>query len=119
MQGAVRPVVIVVDFLPAQGSATDGVDLDSPSIPSRRYRCRERSTASPALHTVTGAAKVTGPAERAAIETSISRLRSGPQVASVSDPFQSGLGSKNGQVALAMVSFTAAADAKVTTAFHV
>jgi len=34
----------------------------------------------------TGTAKITGSAERAAIETSITRLRSGPQVASVSDP---------------------------------
>lgn len=64
----------------------------------------------------TGAAKVTGPAQRAAIETSITRLRSGPQVAAVSDPFASGLVSKNGQVALATVSFTAAADPDVTTA---
>jgi putative drug exporter of the RND superfamily len=64
----------------------------------------------------TGTAKVTGPAERAAIETSITRLRSGPQVASVSDPFASGLVSRNGQVAVATVSFTASADADVTTA---
>ena len=63
-----------------------------------------------------GTAKVTGPAERAAIETSIARLRSGPQVASVSDPFASGLVSKNGQVALATVSFTAAADSDVRPA---
>jgi RND superfamily putative drug exporter len=59
---------------------------------------------------------VTGSAEAAAIRTSIAGLRSGSQVASVSDPFQSGLVSKNGQVALATVSFTAAADSDVTTA---
>jgi RND superfamily putative drug exporter len=64
----------------------------------------------------TGTAKVTGLAQRAAIATSITRLRSGPQVASVSDPFASGLVSKNGQVAVATVSFTAAADSDVTTA---
>lgn len=64
----------------------------------------------------TGTAKVTGTAERAAIETSITRLRSGPQVASVSDPFKSGLVSKNGQVALAAVTFTGAANSNVTTA---
>jgi putative drug exporter of the RND superfamily len=63
-----------------------------------------------------GPAKVTGSAEKAAIETSITRLRSGPQVASVSDPFASGLVSKNGHVALATVSFRAAADSDVTTA---
>ena len=56
----------------------------------------------------TGTATVTGPAQRAAIEASIARLRSGPQVALVSDPFASGLVSKNGQVAVATVSFTAA-----------
>src|ERR1700733_751664 len=39
----------------------------------------------------TGSAKVTDAVARDAIESSIARLRSGPQVASVSDPFQSGL----------------------------
>ena len=64
----------------------------------------------------TGTAKVTDPVERDAIESSIARLRSGPQVASVSDPFQSGLVSKNGRVALATVSFAVAPDANVTPA---
>ena len=75
--------------------------------------------AAPATQVVfasTGAAKVTGPAERAAIQTSITRLRSGPQVAAVSDPFASGLVSKNGQVAVATVSFAAATDSNVTAA---
>ena len=64
----------------------------------------------------TGTAKVTGPAQRAAIQTAITRLRSGPQVAAVSDPFASGLVSKNGQVAVATVSFTAAAGPDVRPA---
>src|SRR5260370_3247396 len=38
--------------------------------------------------TTSGSAKVTDPAAKAAIETAMSRLRLGPQVSSVVDPFQ-------------------------------
>src|SRR4030088_3071997 len=47
-----------------------------------------------------GAAKVTDPADRAAIESAMAKLKSIPQVLAVTTPFQSHLVSPNGQIAL-------------------
>jgi RND superfamily putative drug exporter len=56
-----------------------------------------------------GSAKVTDPAARAAIETAMAKLKSVPQVSSVSDPFSGRLVSKSGNVALGQVQWSAAA----------
>src|ERR1039458_4494710 len=62
-----------------------------------------------AVATTGGSAKVTDPADRAAIETALSKLKSVPQVVSVVDPFQSRLISPSGQVALGQVQWSAPA----------
>ena len=54
-----------------------------------------------------GSAKVTDPSVQAAIESSLTRLKGGPQVVSVSDPFQAHAISPNGQVALSQVQYSA------------
>jgi len=92
------------------GTLSGGTTVDNFSVPgtqSQQALTQLQDTpptlAVPSTQVVfasTGTAKVTGSADRAAIETSIARLRSGPQVASVTDPFASGLVSNNGQVAL-------------------
>jgi RND superfamily putative drug exporter len=101
-----------------------GTTVDDFSIPGTQSQqaLTQLQRATPALvapstevvFTSTGAAKVTDPDARSAVESAVARLRAGPQVASVSDPFQSGLVSKNGRVALATVSFAVAPDANVT-----
>jgi putative drug exporter of the RND superfamily len=63
----------------------------------------------------TGGAKVTSPVDRAAIEAALDKLKSVPQVVSVTSPFQSKLISASGQVALGQVQWSAAA-ANVTNA---
>jgi RND superfamily putative drug exporter len=63
----------------------------------------------------TGRAKVTDQADRAAIEAALDKLKSVPQVVSVTSPFQSKLISASGQVALGQVQWSAAA-ANVTNA---
>ncbi len=118
--------LVVILAVAGLGLLSRGTTVDNFSVPGTQsqqaltqIQQARPALAAPATQVVfasTGTATVTGPAERAAIETSITRLRSGPQVAAVSDPFASGLVSKNGQVALATVSFTAAADSDVTTA---
>ena len=50
--------------------------------------------------------KVTGPADKAAIEKAVATAAAGPQVANVTDPFQSGAVSKDGSTAYATISFT-------------
>ena len=54
-----------------------------------------------------GTEKVTDPAYKAGIEATITQLRTVPQLASVSDPFQAKTVSTNGHVALSTVQFTA------------
>ena len=56
-----------------------------------------------------GRAKVTDPAVKAAIETAMTKLKSVPQVSSVSGPFSGRLVSKSGNVALGQVQWSAAA----------
>src|SRR5438876_1196362 len=56
-----------------------------------------------------GAAKVTDPADRAAIESAMAKLKSIPQVLSVTTPFQSHLVSPSGQIALGQVQWSAPA----------
>jgi RND superfamily putative drug exporter len=56
-----------------------------------------------------GGATVTDPADRAAIETAMNKLKSVPQVVSVVSPFQSRLVSASGQVALGTVQWSAPA----------
>jgi len=56
-----------------------------------------------------GSAKVSDPADKAAIETAMSKLKSVPQVVSVVSPFQSRLVSPSGQVALGTVQWSAPA----------
>jgi putative drug exporter of the RND superfamily len=102
--------LVVILAVVSLGLLSGGTTVDNFSVPGTQSQQAlvqleqaRPALAAPATQVVfasTGAAKVTGPAERAAIQTSITRLRSGPQVASVSDPFASGLVSKNGQVAL-------------------
>jgi RND superfamily putative drug exporter len=53
--------------------------------------------------TTHGTAKVTDPADKAAIQTAMSKLKAVPQVVSVVTPFQSQLVSPSGQVALGQV----------------
>jgi len=62
-----------------------------------------------------GGAKVTAPAAKAAIDTALDKLKSVPQVVSVTSPFQSKLISASDQVALGQVQWSAAA-ANVTNA---
>lgn len=57
--------------------------------------------------TTGGARKVTDPGPRLAIERSLSKVASVPQVSSVVDPFKGRLVSTNGQVALAQVQWSA------------
>jgi RND superfamily putative drug exporter len=57
---------------------------------------------------VSGPAKVSDPSVQAAIESSLAKLKGGPQVVSVSDPFQAHAVSPNGQVALSQVQYSAA-----------
>jgi RND superfamily putative drug exporter len=59
--------------------------------------------------TTNGSAKVTDPTAKAAIETAMTKVKSVPQVASVSDPFSGALVSKSGKVALGQVQWTAPA----------
>jgi putative drug exporter of the RND superfamily len=118
--------LVVILAVISLGLLSGGTTVDNFSVPGTQSQqaLTQLEQATPALvapstqvvFASTGAAKVTGSAQKAAIETSITRLRSGPQVASVSDPFTSGLVSKNGQVALATVSFTVAAASDVTAA---
>jgi putative drug exporter of the RND superfamily len=56
-----------------------------------------------------GAAKVTDPADRAAIESAMAKLTSIPQVLAVTTPFQSHLVSPSGQIALGQVQWSAPA----------
>src|SRR6266566_3880781 len=56
-----------------------------------------------------GAAKVTDPADQAAIESAMAKLTSTPQVLSVTTPFQSHLVSPSGQIALGQVRWSAPA----------
>jgi putative drug exporter of the RND superfamily len=59
--------------------------------------------------TTSGSAKVTDPAEQAAIQTAMAKLKSVPQVSAVTSPFQSHLISSSGKVALGQVQWSAAA----------
>ena len=56
-----------------------------------------------------GGAKVTDPADQAAIESAMAKLTSIPQVLSVTTPFQSHLVSPSGQIALGQVQWSAPA----------
>jgi RND superfamily putative drug exporter len=56
-----------------------------------------------------GGAKVTDPADRAAIESAMAKLTSIPQVAAVTTPFQGHLVSPSGQIALGQVQWSAPA----------
>jgi RND superfamily putative drug exporter len=56
-----------------------------------------------------GTAKVTDPADQAAIESAMAKLRSIPQVSAVTNPFQSHLVSQNGKIALGQVQWSAQA----------
>ena len=56
-----------------------------------------------------GAAKVTDPADQAAIESAMAKLKSIPQVLAVTTPFQSRLVSPSGQIALGQVQWSAPA----------
>jgi len=56
-----------------------------------------------------GAAKVTDPADRAAIQSAMAKLKSIPQVLAVTTPFQSHLVSPSGQIALGQVQWSAPA----------
>jgi putative drug exporter of the RND superfamily len=58
-----------------------------------------------------GTAKVTDPAAKAAIESAMAKLKSIPQVSAVTTPFQSHLVSRNGQIALGQVQWSAPATA--------
>ena len=58
-----------------------------------------------------GTAKVTDPAAKAAIESAMAKLKSIPQVSAVTTPFQSYLVSRNGQIALGQVQWSAPAAA--------
>ena len=58
-----------------------------------------------------GTAKVTDPADQAAIESAMARLKSIPQVAAVTTPFQGHLVSPSGQIALGQVQWSAQATA--------
>jgi putative drug exporter of the RND superfamily len=58
-----------------------------------------------------GTAKVTDPADRAAIESAMAKLKSIPQVSVVTTPFQSHLVSPSGQIALGQVQWSAPAAA--------
>ncbi|MHA6764174.1 MMPL family transporter [Streptacidiphilus sp. PAMC 29251] len=53
-----------------------------------------------------GQAKVTDPAVRTGIETALAKIRTGSQVATVSDPFQARTVSANGRAALITVQYT-------------
>jgi putative drug exporter of the RND superfamily len=59
--------------------------------------------------TANGTAKVTDPADRAAIESAMAKLKSIPQVSAVTSPFQSRLVSPSGQIALGQVQWSAPA----------
>src|SRR5216683_1428167 len=61
--------------------------------------------------TTSGSAKVTDPAEKAAIETALTKLKSIPQVSAVTSPFQGHLVSPSGQIALGQVQWSAPATA--------
>ena len=56
-----------------------------------------------------GTAKVTDPADRAAIETAMAKLASIPQVSAVASPFQSHLVSPGGTIALGQAQWSAPA----------
>src|SRR5437868_5218752 len=56
-----------------------------------------------------GGAKVTDPADQAAIESAMAKLKSIPQVLAVTTPFQSHLVSPSGQIALGQVQWSAPA----------
>jgi RND superfamily putative drug exporter len=56
-----------------------------------------------------GAAKVTDPADQAAIKSAMARLKSIPQVAAITTPFQSHMVSPSGQIALGQVQWSAPA----------
>ena len=56
--------------------------------------------------TAGGSAKVTSPADKAAIEAALTKLKSIPQVATVTTPFQSHLISKSGTIALGQVQWS-------------
>jgi RND superfamily putative drug exporter len=56
-----------------------------------------------------GTAKVTDPADQAAIESAMAKLRSIPQVSAVTNPFQGHLVSQNGKIALGQVQWSAQA----------
>src|SRR5712691_6732376 len=58
-----------------------------------------------------GAAKVTDPADQAAIESAMAKLKSIPQVLAVTTPFQGHLVSPSGQIALGQVQWSAPATA--------
>src|SRR6202035_3901923 len=59
--------------------------------------------------TANGTAKVTDPADRAAITSAMAKLTSIPQVSAVTSPFQSRLVSPGGQIALGQVQWSAPA----------
>ena len=65
--------------------------------------------------TTSGSAKVTDPADQAAIESAMAKLKSIPQVSAVTTPFQSHLVAQNGKIALGQVQWSAQA-ADVTNA---
>jgi RND superfamily putative drug exporter len=65
--------------------------------------------------TAGGSAKVTDPADKAAIETAMTKLKAIPQVSLVTNPFQSHLISPSGAIALGQVQWSAQA-ANVKTA---
>jgi putative drug exporter of the RND superfamily len=65
--------------------------------------------------TAGGSAKVTDPADKAAIETAMTKLKAIPQVSLVTNPFQSHLISPSGTIALGQVQWSAQA-ANVKTA---
>jgi RND superfamily putative drug exporter len=56
-----------------------------------------------------GAAKITDPASRAVITTALARVRSVPQVSSVVTPYENGLISQSGRIALSQVQWSAKA----------
>jgi RND superfamily putative drug exporter len=67
------------------------------------------------VFTVTGDAKLTASAQKAAIETAVAALTKAPQVAQVADPFQAKTVSQDGQTAYATVTYSVA-EADVTDA---
>ena len=58
------------------------------------------------VFTVSGDAKLTAPAQQAAVETAVAALRTAPQVANVTDPFATRTVSQDQQTAYATVSYS-------------